>query len=124
MIEKDNQLENDEKLMSLEDILEDDKIKGLDNENNNEINKKVLKTNSSPGFFVKVLAEGINQIVVLAMALVGLILLDLILGVVGFYIVEREPMFLIVYVIMNIIYGPICKSLKMNKTIGEKVLFK
>ncbi|GAB6169323.1 hypothetical protein JCM1393_17830 [Clostridium carnis] len=74
--------------------------------------------------FKKLLAGVIDQIITIAIALLLLMVFDLILRLVGFYIVEREPMFLVMYIISNIIYTPICESLKIKKTIGRKILFK
>ncbi len=75
-------------------------------------------------FFKRILAGVIDQIISISVALLLLIVTDLILKIFGFYIASREPMFLIMYVIVNIIYGPICASTKLKDTIGRKTMLK
>lgn len=75
-------------------------------------------------FLKKVLSGIIDQIISIAISLILLIVFDLILKVVGLYIAEREPMFLIMYIIVNIFYAPICTSTKLKETIGKKVIIK
>jgi hypothetical protein len=75
-------------------------------------------------FLKKVLSGIIDQIISIAISLILLIVFDLILKVVGLYIAEREPMFLIMYIIVNIFYTPICTSTKLKGTIGKKVILK
>ena len=75
-------------------------------------------------FLKKILAGAIDQIISIALSLLLLIVVDLLLKLFGFYIAEREPMFLIMYVIVNIIYGPICTSTKLKDTIGRKTVLK
>lgn len=74
--------------------------------------------------FKRILAGVIDQIISISVALLLLIVTDLILKIFGFYIASREPMFLIMYVIVNIIYGPICASTKLKDTIGRKTMLK
>ena len=75
-------------------------------------------------FFKKILAGAIDQIISIALSLLLLIVVDFLLKLFGFYIAEREPMFLIMYIIVNIIYGPICASTKLKDTIGRKTVLK
>ncbi|MGG7056719.1 hypothetical protein ACQPUY_12620 [Clostridium nigeriense] len=75
-------------------------------------------------FLKKVLAGIIDQIISIAISLLLLIVFDLILKVIGLYIAEREPMFLIMYIIVNIFYTPICTSTKLKETIGRKIILK
>lgn len=86
--------------------------------------EKVKKESKVVKFLKKVLAGTIDQIISIALALVLLIVLDLLLKLFGFQIAQREPIFLIVYVIVNIIYGPICTSTKLKDTIGRKTMLK
>lgn len=74
-------------------------------------------------YFIKELLVGmIDQIIVSAVSLITLLLLNLVLKVFGYHIVEKQPMFLIIYVIINIIYQPICKKIRLKETVGRKVL--
>ena len=75
-------------------------------------------------FLKKALAGLVDQIIGIAVALVLLIVFDFILKLVGFYIAEREPMFLIMYVIFNIFYRPICSLTKLKDTIGTRTIIK
>lgn len=74
-------------------------------------------------YFIKELLVGmIDQIIVSSVALITLLLLNLVLKLFGYHIVEKQPMFLIIYVIINIIYQPICKKIRLKETVGRKVL--
>lgn len=74
-------------------------------------------------YFIKELLVGtIDQIIVSSVSLITLLLLNLVLKVFGYHIVEKQPMFLIIYVIINIIYPPICKKVRLKETVGRKVL--
>ena len=75
-------------------------------------------------FLKRILASVADQIIAVALSLVSIILFDLILRLFGLYIADRQPMFLIIYVIVNILYSPICESTKLGKTIGKKVILK
>ncbi|MCF0147539.1 MAG: hypothetical protein HUJ77_03985 [Clostridium sp.] len=108
--------------------------------NNEEVIKEVMEENKSieeviektkgeedskvSRFLKRILAGVIDQIISISLALLLLIVTDLILKLFGFYIASREPMFLIMYVIVNVIYGPICASTKLNDTIGRKTMLK
>ena len=91
---------------------------------NEAVEERVKKDSKVVKFLKKVLAGIIDQIIGIALALVLLIVLDFLLKLCGFQIAQREPMFLIVYVIVNIIYGPICTSTKLKDTIGRKTMLK
>lgn len=74
------------------------------------------------GVVRELLAGVVDQIIVMASSLVVLLVFNLILKIFGYYVVEKQPMFLIIYVIINIIYSPICKKFKLKETVGRKVL--
>lgn len=81
------------------------------------------KTEVEENIIVKELLSGvIDQIAVSLMALATLVIFNLVLKLFGYYIAEKQPMFLIIYVIINIIYPVVCKRLKIKVKIGEKVL--
>lgn len=104
LIENDNSDQNViEEMLTVEEIHEDSK--GI----------KFLK---------RLLSSIMDQIIVVAMSLLAIVLFDLILKVFGFYVAERQPIFLIIYVIVNILYYPICESTKLKNTIGKKVILK
>ena len=100
------------------EAMEEIKVIETVEETKKEEDSKALK------FLKRILAGVVDQIISIAVALLLLIVTDLLLKLFGFYIAEREPMFLIMYVIVNIIYGPICVSTKLKDTIGRKTVLK
>lgn len=73
--------------------------------------------------FIKELLVGvIDQIVVIAGSLATLLVFNLILKMFGYYVSEKETIFLIIYILINIIYVPVCKMLKLKETVGRKIL--
>ena len=75
-------------------------------------------------FFRRVLSGVIDQIITIALSTIILLVLNFILKLVGFYIVEREQTFFILYVLINVLYVPICKNSKLEETIGTKINFR
>ena len=86
--------------------------------------EEVQEDSKTIKFLKRILASVADQIIAVALSLVSIILFDLILRLFGLYIADRQPMFLIIYVIVNILYSPICESTKLNKTIGKRVILK
>lgn len=107
----------------INEVVEENKVVEPVNEEVSE-EKEIKEDSKGLIFFKRLLAGAIDQIISIALALVLLIVFDLLLKLFGFYIAEREPMFLIMYVIVNIIYGPICASTKLKDTIGRKTMLK
>lgn len=101
-----------------EEINEIETAEEIAEETKKEEDSKALK------FFKRILAGVVDQIISIALALLLIIVTDLVLKLFGFYIAEREPMFLIMYVIVNIVYSPICTSTKLKDTIGRKTVLK
>lgn len=112
---EDKALNNEE---TVNEAMEEIEVIETVEETKKEEDSKALK------FFKRILAGVIDQIISIAVALLLLIVTDLVLKLFGFYIASREPMFLIMYVIVNIIYGPICASTKLRDTIGKKTVLK
>ena len=86
--------------------------------------EEVQEDSKTIKFLKRILASVADQIIAVALSLVSIILFDLILRLFGLYIADRQPIFLIIYVIVNILYSPICESTKLGKTIGKKVILK
>lgn len=99
-------------------------IETVEEDNNIEENEEVKEDSKVVKFIKRLLAATIDQIVAIALALLLLLVFDFLLKFVGFYIAERQPMFLIIYVITNILYTPICESTKLGRTIGKKTMLK
>ena len=86
--------------------------------------EKIKEDSKSSIFLKKILSAIVDQIISIAISLILLIVIDFILRIFGLYIAEREPMFLIMYIIVNILYAPICTSIKLKDTIGRKIILK
>lgn len=126
---EDNKLEKEETLVeevnveneevvdnTVERIDEEKKglVEGFEDENEIIENK--------PGFLKNVLSGIIDQILAIAISLLLLVAFDAIIKLIGFYVAEREPMFLIMYIITNVLYRPILKASKLKETIGGKLI--
>lgn len=81
-------------------------------------NEGVVET----GFFGNLAISFIDLIVSSAIAFALYMLTKVILKAIGYDIVDTFGIYLIVYVITNLLYRPILKALKMHETVGEKVL--
>lgn len=115
-------LKNEEEMSQDSTIVENSNVEILGNKKAKEV--EVKEDSTKLIFFKRVLSGVIDQIILIALSLILLLVLNGILKLFGFYIAEREPMFFILYVISNILYGPICKLSKLNTTIGTKINFK
>lgn len=93
-------------------------------EEDNAINEEVKEDGKAVKFIKRLLAATIDQIVAIAFALLLLLVFDFLLKFVGFYIAQRQAMFLVIYVITNILYSTICESTKLGRTIGKKTMLK
>lgn len=114
--ENNGVLENTEDFT--EEIIEENKVLVEDFENENE-GEKIKK---KPGFLKKLLSGIIDQILSIAISLLLLVSFDAIIKLFGFYIADREPMFLIIYIITNVLYRPILEATKLKETIGGKLI--
>lgn len=103
---ENNEEKIDEELKVLLEDTEDEK---------EEIKKK-------PGFLKKLLSGIIDQILSIAISLLVLVLFDAIIKLFGFQVADREPMFLIMYIITNVLYRPILEASKLKETIGGKLI--
>lgn len=93
-------------------------------EEDNAINGEVKEDGKVVKFIKRLLAATIDQIVAIAFVLLLLLIFDFLLKLVGFYIAQRQPMFLVIYVITSILYSTICESTKLGRTIGKKTMLK
>lgn len=103
-------------ISSSEEILKgDSSLLGEDTEKNDS---KIMK------FIKRALASAIDQIIVIAISFLLLVVFDFALRALGFYVTQRQPIFFIIYVLVNIVYEAICSSTKLKKTIGKKTILK
>lgn len=99
-------INNEEVLVELEEEEVPQKLK----------EKKVLGTGG------KIIASVIDQIVVAAISLIGMVVFDLLIRLIGFYVAERLPMYFIFFAIGNVFYPVLCDLLKLKKTYGYKIM--
>ena len=90
-----------------------------------EIEKKASKKENKFIHGLKVLLSGVlDQIVAVAIALGLYGLLSLVLKLAGYKIDMQHEMFLIVYIISNVLYYPLVQELLSGKTLGKKLMFR
>ena len=118
-MEKDqkNLVENE-----VEQIITEEELKDFATE---EVYKEVVKVEGKFSHFFKAILSGVlDQILAVGIALILFLIFDLILGVIGYEIAMREEMFLIIYVISNVLYYPISQEILEGKTVGKKVILR
>lgn len=104
----------------LEQILTEEEVESIENE---EVYEEVVKAEGQFGHFFKAILSGIlDQILAVGLALILFFISDLILGVLGYKIAMRDEMFLIVYIISNVLYYPISQEIFNGKTVGKKII--
>ena len=75
--------------------------------------------------YTKVILSGIlDQIFAIGLALIVFGIFALVLRVFGYRVALREEVFMIIYVISNILYYPILQELLHGKTLGKKFIFR
>lgn len=120
MLEKEASVENEE-TSNMETTIEEKEVVVESVEN--ILTEEEIEVESK-GLVNELLAGVVDQIVVALVALVTLLVLNLVLKIFGYYIAEKQPMFLIIYVIINVIYAPVCKRFKTKETLGKKIFNK
>ncbi|MBU3228943.1 hypothetical protein [Clostridium algidicarnis] len=72
-------------------------------------------------FFDSIQASIINQIVIGGASFIFLMIFNFIMKLVNLRVVDKMGVYVIIYIIVNIIYSPIMEKTKMNNTVGRKV---
>lgn len=84
-----------------------------------------IKVEGKAFYYTKVILSGVlDQVLSLGLTLILFGVLTILLKFVGYQIVGREEMFLIMYVISNIIYYPLTQIMFSGKTLGKKIMFR
>lgn len=119
-VENKEVLENKEELKE-EKVYEEMKglVEGFEDENEEG---KVEEKSGFLGFLKRLLSGIVDQILAIAISLLLLVLFDAIIKLIGYQVAEREPMFLIMYIITNVLYSPILEASKLKETIGRKLI--
>ena len=125
--EKVNSAENNDNSVSPE-VLEEAKVYLAEEkaaEAREFIRDEEIKADGKFLHYTKVILSGIlDQIFVIALALVVFGIFDLALRVFGYRVALREEVFMIIYVIRNILYYPILQEVLHGKTLGKKFIFR
>ncbi len=94
--------------------------------NNKELIKDdEIKVEGKVFYYTKVVLSGLlDQIFAMGVALILFTVYDLILGLFGYTVVasSRETVFLIVYIITNVLYYPLVQEMLHGKTLGKKIM--
>ncbi|WP_195986334.1 hypothetical protein [Clostridium sp. D53t1_180928_C8] len=89
------------------------------------IRDEEIKTDGKLLHYTKVVLSGIlDQIFAIGLALVLFGVFDLVLKAFGYRVALREEVFMIIYVISNILYYPILQEILHGKTLGKKFIFR
>ena len=89
------------------------------------IRDEEIKADGKLLHYTKVILSGIlDQIFVMALSLTMFGIFDLALRVLGYRVALREEIFMIIYVISNILYYPILQEVLHGKTLGKKFIFR
>lgn len=125
--EQNKDLDNEE--VEAQEVIESSIEEFTEDENSKEKEiemKEVIEENKSAskkcGFFKRILAEIINQTIILAGSLIIFFIFNLLIELVGYEIVDRIAVYFIIYVVFNLLYSPIMRSTRLNKTIGDRVV--
>ena len=125
--EKVNSAENNDNSVSPE-VLEEAKVYLAEEkaaEAREFIRDEEIKADGKFLHYTKVILSGIlDQIFVIALALVVFGVFDLLLRVFGYRVALREEVFMIIYVVSNILYYPILQEVLHGKTLGKKFIFR
>ncbi|MDU4910042.1 RDD family protein [Clostridium baratii] len=86
-----------------------------------EILEEELEVDSNPSFFKKLFASLLDQVILIGVSALLLVIFDLIIGFMGYMVVEPTGIILIIYGILNVLYRPIFEG-KNKRTIGKRIL--
>lgn len=143
-MEKDNSKkselnENEEEVLNIEENLTEEVIEdkvsnneekeenGTINNENEELQQLINgernnKKNKSTKFLKNILANILDQVILVAVSGVLLLLFDFIIRIIGYMVVTPLAVSSIIYFITNCIYEPIMKKTKLGMTIAKKIL--
>lgn len=117
----------EETIEDLEDKVSNNEENGIINNENEELQQLINgecnnKKDKSTRFFKNILANILDQVILVAVSGVLLLLFDFIIRILGYMVVTPLAVSLIIYFIMNCIYEPIMKKTKLGMTIAKKIL--
>ena len=120
-VENNNDVESTELLEEAKVYLAEEEVA----EAKEFIREEEIKSDGKLLHYTKVILSGIlDQIFAIGLALIVFGIFDLVLRVFGYRVALREEVFMIIYVISNILYYPILQELLHGKTLGKKFIFR
>lgn len=99
-----------------------EEIENIEENNQESIVEIDKEDGKAMKFFKNILSGVIDQIVTVIIGLILYIIVSLIFKVAGYKIVMREEMFLIVFIISNVLYYPLVQEFLGGKTLGRKLV--
>ena len=124
---KANETENNEDFIS-PDLLEEAEVYLAEEESAEArefIRDEEINADGKLLHYTKVVLSGIlDQIFTIGLALIIFGIFDLALRVFGYRVALREEVFMIIYVISNILYYPLLQEFLHGKTLGKKFIFR
>ncbi len=76
------------------------------------------------GLLRMLVAQVIDQIIIILISLMIIFIFAAILSFAGYYIISVASVLLIAYIIINILYRPIMKASPLGETLGGKLIYK
>ena len=89
------------------------------------IRDEEIKTDGKFLHYTKVILSGVlDQVFTIGLALIIFGIFDLVLRAFGYRVAMREEVFVIIYVISNVLYYPIMQEVLHGKTLAKKFIFR
>ncbi|WP_288479534.1 RDD family protein [Clostridium thermobutyricum] len=103
-----------------EEIIIEDEDRNLSEEENKELDD-FDKIDDNPSFGKRFFANILDQIILGSISLLVIVIFALIIRIFGYMIAMPVPMFLVAYIVLNILYVPVFEH-KGGRTIGKRIL--
>ena len=97
-------------------------IENLEENNQENVVDTAKEDGKAMRFFKNILSGIVDQIVAVIIGLILYLIVSLVFKVAGYKIVMREEMFLIVFIISNVLYYPLVQEFLDGKTLGRKLV--
>lgn len=130
-VKKDNEVSKEEEVIEILDNANEDEVlesqEVIFDEEEQVIAKEELEIkegSKKSSFGMKLLASLLDQLFCAGTSVIILFVISVIIRMVGyrFVLIGNYSMFIIIYIIMNILYVPILESTKMKNTFGKSFL--
>ena len=99
-----------------------EEIENLEENNQENVVEIAKEDGKAMRFFKNILSGIVDQIVAVIIGLILYLIVSLVFKVAGYKIVMREEMFLIVFIISNVLYYPLVQEFLDGKTLGRKLV--